>query len=70
MTLAETEAADYATDMTARYLGFAQAYSMTDQPAQGAELFSLLRDSPLAPHAYLDTFFDTGQERQGIIEAP
>lgn len=28
-------------------------------------VFPLMRDSALDPAAYLDTFFDTGSERQG-----
>ena len=30
----------------------------------GAEVFSLARDSELASDEYLDSFFDTGTERQ------
>ncbi|GIE91456.1 DUF4288 domain-containing protein [Actinoplanes regularis] len=70
VTLAETEAGEYAADVAGEYLGLAQVYSMYDQPVHGAELFSLLRESTLAPHTYLDAFFDTGDERQGAIEAP
>jgi hypothetical protein len=65
VTLAETEAGEYAADVDGEYLGLAQVYSLTDEPGQGAELFSLLRDSQLQPAAYLDAFFDTGDERQG-----
>jgi hypothetical protein len=68
VTLAETEAGEYAADVASEYLGFAQVYSMYDEPVQGAELFSLLRESTLAPPAYLDAFFDTGHERQSTIE--
>jgi hypothetical protein len=70
VTLAEAEAGEYAADVAGEYLGLAQVYSMDDQPGHGAELFSLLRDSTLAPTAYLDAFFDTGSERQGAIETP
>jgi hypothetical protein len=34
------------------------------EPVDGAEVFSLMRDSQLAPAEYLDAFFDTGSERQ------
>jgi hypothetical protein len=34
------------------------------EPADGAEIFSLMRDSDLAPEDYLDSFFDTGTEGQ------
>ena len=33
-------------------------------PRAGAEVFSLMRDSPLDPRAYLDRHFETGSERQ------
>ena len=67
---AEAEAEAYAVDLsgpgsTTEYLGFAQAYLLADEPATGAEVFSLMRSSDLEPEAYLDTFFDTGSERQG-----
>ncbi len=32
--------------------------------AQGAEVFSLIRESQLGPREYLDQFFDTGDELQ------
>jgi hypothetical protein len=47
-----------------RYLGLAQAYRLGDPPGDGAEVFSLVRGSDLGDEAYLDTFFDTGTERQ------
>jgi pentatricopeptide repeat protein len=43
----------------------AQGYAMVDEPEHAAEVFSLMRDSDLATDAYLDRFFDTGDERQG-----
>jgi hypothetical protein len=62
---AEREARDYASDLeTAEYTGLAQAYHLYDQPNDGAEVFSLVRDSQLPREDYLDTFFDTGSERQ------
>lgn len=64
--LAEQEAASYAAVMDAgdEYLGLAQAYELADEPGHGSEVFSLLRESDLDREAYLDTFFDTGTERQ------
>jgi hypothetical protein len=64
---AEAEARNYAaaiTDGPHRYVGIAQAYHLFDTPADGAEVFSLIRKSRLKPKAYLDRFFDTGKERQ------
>ncbi|WP_213010457.1 hypothetical protein [Paractinoplanes toevensis] len=63
--MAEAEAGEYAADVAGEYLGLAQVYALTDEPGHGAELFSLLRESPLQPAAYLDAFFDTGDERRG-----
>ena len=63
---AEEEAARYAAVMESgdEYLGLAQAYELADEPGHGAEVFSLLRESQLDHETYLDTFFDTGTERQ------
>ncbi|MGI4894847.1 MAG: DUF4288 domain-containing protein [Janthinobacterium lividum] len=67
---AEAEAQAYASETTCspervtEYLGLAQAYSLFDEPSDGAEVFSVMRTSGLPPTAYLDRFFDTGQERQ------
>lgn len=39
----------------------AQSYALSDNPAQdGAEVFSLIRDSNLDAESYIDTFYDTG----------
>ena len=61
---AEAEAHDYAEVLSLRYLGLAQAYKLADLPGDGAEVFSLCRESELGERAYLDAFFDTGTERQ------
>lgn len=62
---AEIDARQYAKDIEAEYLGFAQAYFMYDQSdSSGIEVFSLVRDSDLDENDYLDAFFDTGFERQ------
>lgn len=62
---AEAEAADYASRLGSDYLDIAQAYWIGSvQPVHGSEVFSLMRDSELEPDDYLDSFYDTGQERQ------
>ena len=69
---AEDEAARYAADVDAEYLGLAQAFALVDDPGDGAEVFSLMRESdlpPPPPDEYLDAFFDTGDERQGDVGA-
>jgi len=65
VTLAEDEAREYAAVLPpAEYLGLAQSYELADTPGHGAEVFSLVRESQLLATPYLDTFFDTGTERQ------
>lgn len=68
IALAEAEAVEFADDED-DYLDLAQAYKLFDEPgAQGAEVFSLMRSSSLDSDAYLDTFFDTGDERPQVTE--
>jgi hypothetical protein len=50
------------------YLELAQAFRLFDAPANGAEVFSLMRSSPLESDEYLDAFFDTGSERAQVLE--
>jgi len=66
ISLAEAEAVEYAEHLQVKYVGLAQAYLLVDPdpPTSGAEVFSLVRDSDLAPRDYLDRFFNTGRERQ------
>ena len=65
LALAEADAAEYVEGLGgSRYVGLAQAYEMYDVPGRGAEVFSLIRTSKLPPDDYVDTFFDTGAERQ------
>jgi hypothetical protein len=64
IAMAEDEAASYANDIDARYLGLAQAYALSEEPTHGGEVFSLMRDSELSSAQYLTGFFDTGRERQ------
>ena len=63
---ADGEAVEYADFIGATYLAdFGQAYHLADAPPRdGAEIFSLLRDSALPPKPYVERFFSTGQERQ------
>lgn len=62
---AEVEAAEYAAVFDGcTALGFHQSFHLFDELGDGAEVFSLMRDSDLEPDDYLDRFFDTGTERQ------
>ena len=67
IALAESEAQEYA-DEEDEYLDLAQAFKLFDEPSSGAEVFSLMRSSELDSDAYLDTFFDTGDERAQVSE--
>jgi hypothetical protein len=66
---AEAEARTCAEESGHRYLEPAQCYELATagRPDDGDEIFSLLRDSPLDEEAYLDHYFDTGHEHQGIM---
>lgn len=59
---AEAEALQYTEDR-GEYLDFAQAFRLFDEPGEGAEVFSMLRDSELEPDEYVTAFFDSGLER-------
>ena len=67
--LAEAEAVRYCEDLTDTvYVELAQAYELADDPSvQGAEVFSLIRDSDLSPSDYIDRFFETGEEHAGTV---
>jgi hypothetical protein len=64
ISFAEKEAAVYAAANKLEYLDLAQVCLLPGYPTSGAEVFSLVRDSELGTDDYLDTFFDTGTERQ------
>lgn len=62
---AEKYSKDYESDTT-EYTGYAMAFHIFDENGPclgpGTEVFSLIRQSELAPNAYLDRFHDTGNE--------
>jgi hypothetical protein len=64
IAVAESEALAFAQTIDVEYLGLAQGYWLSVPPRNGAEIFSLCRESDLEPDDYLDRFFDTGTERQ------
>jgi hypothetical protein len=69
--MAEAEAAGYAESLeNAEYTGFAQSFNLFvgDSVGHGDEVFSLMRDSDLDTEDYLDAFFDTGAEHQGVLD--
>lgn len=68
MALAEAEAREYAEAVGGlAYLDFAQVFLLAEEPVHGSEVFSLIRESSLEGNEYLDTFFDTGSERQNKL---
>ena len=56
---AEREAEEYVAGTRDTYLGLAQSFHLFEPPADGREVFSLMRVSDLMPDQYLKTFFDT-----------
>jgi len=68
---AEAEAAEYvdALGEGTRYVDYADTYMLDDEPlGDKTEVFSLMRKSPLTPKAYIDRFFDTGDELRQTVE--
>ncbi|WP_405993264.1 hypothetical protein [Streptomyces sp. NBC_00986] len=60
----ELEAHEYCADLDGvEYADFAEAYRMFDEPGEGAEVFSLMRESGLPADEYVGRFFATGAER-------
>jgi hypothetical protein len=65
---AEAEAIGYQDVSESDYLRIAQAYELVGGVTDGSEVFSLMRDSPLAQDEYIVRFFSTGMERQRKVE--
>jgi len=66
---AEAESAQYVALLEhGEVLPCWQAFSLSDEPGEGAEVFSLMRNSALPSGPYIDRFFDTGEERQREID--
>jgi hypothetical protein len=61
---AEAETIEYAEGLGEYVVEFGQSYALVDEPGDGTEIFSLLRDSDLEPRPYVATYFATGAERQ------
>ena len=71
IALAEREAEEYASrieDSHDEYLGMVQAFHLFSDPGHLAEVFSLLRESPLGPDDYLARHFSAGTEHQQLTE--
>jgi hypothetical protein len=61
---AEAEASEYAWKGT-EPLDLYQAFILEAPPSDGAEVFSLIRQSDLAADEYVAAFFATGNELEG-----
>lgn len=59
---AEEIAKQYADEST-EFLNYTIVFEMFDDLGDKAEVFSLMRESDLAPEDYIDRYFDTGSER-------
>lgn len=64
LQLAETEAESYArANGDIQYCQFASAYQLPDgEIMAGAEVYSLMRRSPLEPKEFIDKYYDDGTE--------
>lgn len=68
MEKAEREREDYCETLDGVACDLVQAFELdTDELGEGVEVFSLMRDSELAPDAYVDAFFDSGGEHQRTV---
>ena len=65
LRLAEAEAQRYtAGNDEIRYCNFASVFHLfEDQIGDGAEVYSLMRQSPLSQSQYIDRYYDAGTER-------
>ncbi len=65
IALAEADSSEYCDGLDGvSYAGFSESFAMYDVPENGAEVFSLMRQSALPAEAYLTRFYDTGDERR------
>ncbi len=64
IAMAEAEAERYVEDLGGEVLPLTQAYALAMKPANGVEVFSLIRRSGLTTEDYLDRHFAMGTERQ------
>lgn len=68
---AEQEAGEYAEELGGHHIGLAQSFHLAVEDRSlenGDEVFSLIRESELAPDDYISRFFHTGTERQEDVE--
>lgn len=61
--LAEDEAVTYSKENQTKYTGFCTSFQLFDQPIDGKEIYSIIRNSDFDTEQYLDEHYDTGEER-------
>ncbi|UUU24024.1 hypothetical protein [Streptomyces sp. DSM 40750] len=65
---AEAEAIEYCSYLDeVEYVRYAEAYQFDGVPEDGAEVFSLMRESNRTPEEYVRRFYATGEERTGSL---
>jgi len=66
VSLAELEAVEYAKDVGGcEYLEFSSCFHTYEgKIVHLSEVYSIMRESSLSPEEYLDTFYETGLERE------
>jgi hypothetical protein len=69
MDRARRKGEDVASTVGGRILPFAQSFRLAHFPGDGAEVFSLIRESSLTADRYLETFFWTGHENEDFIDS-
>jgi hypothetical protein len=63
ITVGEMLARNYARDLEGiEYLGFIDVYEISDDIRDGAEIYSLLRSSPLGAREFVSRYHDDGTE--------
>ncbi|MER6535795.1 hypothetical protein ABT215_18710 [Streptomyces sp900105755] len=63
---AESEAIEYCEALDdVEYVRFVESFRIDGSPGEGAEVFSLMRESGLPPGEYVRRFLATGDERTG-----
>ena len=67
---AEVEALTYSEAVGCVYTGYASVFELVEEAlGDGAEVFSLMRDSDLSAEEYIDRFYTTGDERSDDEES-
>jgi hypothetical protein len=67
----EKLAEKYARELgSAEYLRFIDAFEIADDIADGAEVYSITRSSPLSPVTFLDRYYDDGTQRSTRTTEP